>query len=92
MILVDTSVWIDYFNGQKVLMPYCEQLNASRVSIPWLGNREMLFRFISKPTKAKMTTGHFVVNQKTAIYAQAGRPDVKKVAKYLSEQLRPASA
>jgi hexosaminidase len=46
---------------------------------------------IPKPMKTKMTTGHFVVNQETAIYAQTGCSDVKKVAKYLSEQLRPAT-
>jgi len=45
----------DYFNGQKALMTFCEQLNASGISIPWLGNREMLFRFSPKPTKVKIT-------------------------------------
>jgi len=45
----------DYFNGQNDLMPFCEQLNVGEVSIPWMGNREMQFRFIPKPTKAKIT-------------------------------------
>lgn len=46
---------------------------------------------IPKPMEIRPAPGHFVVGQKTAIYAQSGRSDVKKVAKYLSEQLRPAT-
>ncbi|UCC21666.1 MAG: beta-N-acetylhexosaminidase, partial [Planctomycetota bacterium] len=46
---------------------------------------------IPKPAQIKASPGHFIVGQKTAIYAQSGCSDVKNVAKYLSEQLRPAT-
>jgi hexosaminidase len=43
---------------------------------------------IPKPMELKATRGSFVVGQKTAIYAQSGNDEVKKVAKYLAKRLR----
>ena len=46
---------------------------------------------IPKPMKMKVTGGHFAVKQNTAIYVQSGCCEVKKVAKYFAEQVRPAT-
>jgi len=49
---------------------------------------------IPKPIETKLTGGHFTLEQKSAIYydgAESGAAEVKAVAKYLAEQLRPAT-
>jgi hexosaminidase len=49
---------------------------------------------IPKPAETKLTVGHFTLKPKSAIYYEDAGPDaaeIKAVAKYLAEQLRPAT-
>ena len=46
---------------------------------------------IPKPMEIKPACGQFTLKYKTAIYAESGSADVKAIANYLSEQLRPAT-
>ncbi len=44
----------DYFNSQNELIPYCENINTMGLSIPWLGDRKMVFRFSPRPKRVKI--------------------------------------
>ncbi|MHC4532152.1 MAG: glycoside hydrolase family 20 zincin-like fold domain-containing protein, partial [Planctomycetota bacterium] len=46
---------------------------------------------IPKPMEMKQGSGTFVLKHTTAIYYQSGCCEVKKVAKYLGECIRPAT-
>jgi len=46
---------------------------------------------IPKPMEIKPACGQFTLKYKTAIYAESGSADVKAIANYLAEQLRPAT-
>ena len=46
---------------------------------------------IPKPMEIKPAPGHFALKYKTAIYAESGSADVKTIANYLAERIRPAT-
>ena len=46
---------------------------------------------IPKPMEMKVSGGHFALRAKSAIYAEGDSPEIKTIANYLAEQLRPAT-
>lgn len=46
---------------------------------------------IPKPMKLEQTSGNFALKHKTAIYVQSSSAEIKNIANYLADRLRPAT-
>jgi hexosaminidase len=78
----------------KVLLGAALIICVAFLSSPLAGAASECSRTISvipKPMEIKQVDGTFVLKHTTAIYYQGGDCEVKKVAKYLGECLRPAT-